>query len=184
MRKLILWELCKKFKFDQANNQANNPEFVLEYETHKLLWDFEIPADPLISARRLDLVIANKKKRTLNSGLWRHCESQSNKKKESKKRDKYLEPGRNTKQNNKTKQSPLPKNKTKQSKKQKKQKQNKTKKLGSVKVTEGKYLEIPSHLKKLWIMKMTVIVGAYGTVSMNLEKWLDELDIRRKIEAI
>ena len=36
----------------------------LENETHKLLWDFEIQMDHLISARRPDLVIINKKKRT------------------------------------------------------------------------------------------------------------------------
>ena len=42
----------------------HNPEFVLEIETHTFLWDFEIEMDHLISARRPDLVIVNKKKRT------------------------------------------------------------------------------------------------------------------------
>ena len=37
----------------------HNPEFVLENETHKPLWDFEIQTDHLISARRQDLVIVN-----------------------------------------------------------------------------------------------------------------------------
>ena len=31
---------------------------------HKLLWDFEIQTDQLISARRPDLIIINKKERT------------------------------------------------------------------------------------------------------------------------
>ena len=39
------------------------PESVQENETHKLLWDFEIQTDHLISAKRSDLVIANKKKK-------------------------------------------------------------------------------------------------------------------------
>ena len=41
-----------------------NLESVLENKTHKLLWDFEIQMDHLISARRPDLVIVNQKKRT------------------------------------------------------------------------------------------------------------------------
>ena len=43
-----------------------NPESVLKNETHKLLCDFEIQTDYLISARRPDLVIVKKmeKKRT------------------------------------------------------------------------------------------------------------------------
>ena len=39
----------------------HNPVFVLENETHKLLWDFEIQTDYLISVRRPDLIIINKK---------------------------------------------------------------------------------------------------------------------------
>ena len=42
----------------------HNPEFVLENETLKILWDFEIQTDHLNSARRPDLDIVNKKKRT------------------------------------------------------------------------------------------------------------------------
>ena len=41
--KVIHWELCKKFKFDQTNKwYMHNPISVLEKYTHKLLWDFEI----------------------------------------------------------------------------------------------------------------------------------------------
>ena len=40
----------------------HKPESVLENEKHELLWDFEIQMDRLISARRLDLVIINKKR--------------------------------------------------------------------------------------------------------------------------
>ena len=40
----------------------HNPVSVLENETHKLLWDFDIQTDHLISARRPDLIINNNKK--------------------------------------------------------------------------------------------------------------------------
>ena len=42
----------------------HNPAPVLENNTHKLLWDFDQHTDHLISARRPDLLIINKKKRT------------------------------------------------------------------------------------------------------------------------
>ena len=39
-----------------------NPESVLEKETQKLLWDFEIQTGHIISARRPDLVIDKEKR--------------------------------------------------------------------------------------------------------------------------
>ena len=53
---------CKKFIFEDTN--VHKRESVLKNETHKILWDFEIQTDHLISAKRPDLVIDNKKKRT------------------------------------------------------------------------------------------------------------------------
>ena len=41
----------------------HNPAPVQENDTHKLLWDFGIHTDHLISARRPDLIIINKKKK-------------------------------------------------------------------------------------------------------------------------
>ena len=38
---------------------------VLENDSHKHLWDFDIQMDHLLSVRRLGLIIINKKKRTL-----------------------------------------------------------------------------------------------------------------------
>ena len=37
----------------------HNPAPVLENDTHKLLWDFDIQTDHLISARRPELIINN-----------------------------------------------------------------------------------------------------------------------------
>ena len=42
-----------------------NPKSVLENEIYKILWDFEIQTDHLISARRPDQVIINKKKKKI-----------------------------------------------------------------------------------------------------------------------
>ena len=64
--KVIHWELCKKFKFDHTNKwYMHNPAPVIENNTHKLLWNFDIHTDHLIMARRPDLIIINKKKREL-----------------------------------------------------------------------------------------------------------------------
>ena len=41
----------------------HNPAPVLENDTPKLLWDFHIYTDHLISARRPDVIIINKKKK-------------------------------------------------------------------------------------------------------------------------
>ena len=43
----------------------HNPASVLENDTHKLLWDFDIQTDHLISARRPDLIIINNKKKRI-----------------------------------------------------------------------------------------------------------------------
>ena len=40
----------------------HNPAPVLENDSHKLLWDFNIQTDHLIPARRPDLIIINKKR--------------------------------------------------------------------------------------------------------------------------
>ena len=49
----------------------HNPESVPENETHKLLWDFDIQADHLISARRPDLIIINiKRENSQDCGLF------------------------------------------------------------------------------------------------------------------
>ena len=66
--KVIHWEMRKKFKFDHAKKcYMHNPEPVLENDTLKLLWDFDIQTDHLISARRPDLIIINKKKENLQN---------------------------------------------------------------------------------------------------------------------
>ena len=63
--KVVHWEMYKKLKFDHANKwYMDNPAPVLENDTHKLLRDFDIQTDYLISARRPDLKIINKKRKS------------------------------------------------------------------------------------------------------------------------
>ena len=74
-------------------NYMHNPESVLENETHKILWDFEIQTNHLISARRPDPVIDNKIKRTIQIVDFAVSADQRIKSKESEKNDKYLDDG-------------------------------------------------------------------------------------------
>ena len=63
MGKMIYSEMCKIFKCDHTNKRyMHNPAHVLEIDKHKILYDFDVQTDRLISARRPDLTIINKKK--------------------------------------------------------------------------------------------------------------------------
>ena len=85
-------EMCKKFKFDHANKwYMHNPAPVLGTDPHKLLWDFDIQTDHLISARRPDLIIINKKKEHLQNCRLCCPGRPQIKLKECEKRDKYLD---------------------------------------------------------------------------------------------
>ena len=41
----------------------HNPAYVIENDTHALLWDFDIETDHLISARRPDIIMIKKKRK-------------------------------------------------------------------------------------------------------------------------
>ena len=94
-------ELCKKLKFDHVNKwHMHNLEFVLENETHKLLWDFVIQTDRLISTRRPYLLIINKNKENIWIVDFSFPADHRVKLKESEKRkesDKYLDLARELK---------------------------------------------------------------------------------------
>ena len=81
----------------------HNPTSVLENHTHKLLWDFDIETDLLISAIRLDLmkikikIKKEKKKRTFKIVDFAISADHRVKLKESKKKDKYLDLARELK---------------------------------------------------------------------------------------
>ena len=63
---------------------------ILENDTHKLQWDFNIQADHLISTRRPDFVIVHKEENLSNSRFCRPTDRRV-KLKESEKRNKYLD---------------------------------------------------------------------------------------------
>ena len=72
MAKMIYWNLCKNVKIDSTKKlYMQDPESVLENVTDKIIWDFDIQTDHLISARPQDLVIVKKKENLPNNGLCR-----------------------------------------------------------------------------------------------------------------
>ena len=75
----------------------HNPALVLENDTHKLLRDFDIHTNPLISARRPDLIIINKKKRICKIVNVVVPADHRIKLKECEKKDKYLDLARELK---------------------------------------------------------------------------------------
>ena len=94
--KVIHWELSEKFKFDHMNKwYMHNP--VLENDTNKLQWDFDIQMDHQISARRPDLIIINKKKRTCKIVDFAIPTDSRVKLKENEKKGKYLDLARELK---------------------------------------------------------------------------------------
>ena len=74
-----------------------NPASVLENDTHKFLWDFDIQRDYLISARRLDPIIINKKKRICKIVDFAVPADHRINLKECEKKDKYLDYARELK---------------------------------------------------------------------------------------
>ena len=100
--KVTHWEMCKKSKFNHTNKwYIHNPAAVLE--THKLLWEFDIHTDHLISTRRPDLIIINnnnnkkKKKRFCKIVDFAVLSDHRIKLKECEKKSKYLDPSRELK---------------------------------------------------------------------------------------
>ena len=93
--KVIHWDIWKKFTFDHTNKwYMHNPASVLENNTHKLLWNFDIQTDHLILARRPNLIILNKKKRSCKIVDFAVPADHRIKLKEREKKDKYLDRAR------------------------------------------------------------------------------------------
>ena len=89
---MIHWELRKKLKFHYTYKwYVHKPETVLENDTYKTIWDFEIQMDHLIQARRPDLLLSNKKKRTCHPVDFTISADHRMKIEISKKIEKYLD---------------------------------------------------------------------------------------------
>ena len=69
---------------------------------HKILWDFEIQTDHLISTRRPDLVLINKERENLPSSGFCHSSGPQIENKKSKKMNKYLDYARKQKKSYRT----------------------------------------------------------------------------------
>ena len=96
--KVIHWGMSKKFRFDHTNKwYMHNLAPVIENNTDKLLCDFDIHTIHLISARRPDLIIINKKKRTCKIVNFAVPSDHRIKLKECEKKDKYLDLARELK---------------------------------------------------------------------------------------
>ena len=90
--------MCRKLQFDHTNKwYMHNPAPVLENDSHKLLWDFNIQTDHLIPARRPDLIIINKKIGICKIVDFAVPADHGINLKESEKKDKYLDLARELK---------------------------------------------------------------------------------------
>ena len=86
----IHWDLSGKYGFDRNDKWYNHvPESVLENENYKLLWDFSIRTDHHIEARRPDLVLADKSKKSCHTIDVAILEDSGVKEKEAEKVKKY-----------------------------------------------------------------------------------------------
>ena len=115
----------------------HSPAPALENITHKLLWDFDVQMDNLISTRRPDLIIINSKKRICKIVDFAVPADHRIKLKQSEKEDKYL--------------------------------------------------DLARELKKLLNMLVTIIsivIGAFGTVTKGLLKGLEDLKVVGLVETI
>ena len=86
--------MYKKFKLDHTNKwYTHNKAPILENDTHKLLWEFNIKTDPLIPARRPDLIMIPppKKKRICKIVNFAVRADHKINLKECEKKDKYLD---------------------------------------------------------------------------------------------
>ena len=84
--------MCRKFQFYHTNiSYIYNQVPVLENDSHKLLWDFNIQTDHLIPAGRPDLIIINKRKRICKIVDFAVPADHRINLKESEKKDNYLD---------------------------------------------------------------------------------------------
>ena len=99
--KVIHWEMCKKFKVDHTKKwYLQNPAAVLENDIHKLLWDFNIQTDrsPNIDQKTKPYSNRKQKKRNCKFVHFAVPADKRIKRKESEKKNKYLDLARELKE--------------------------------------------------------------------------------------
>ena len=132
--KVTYLDMCQKFKFDHTSKwYMHNPALVLENETYKLLWDFDVPN----LSQKTWPYNNQQKKRICKIVDFAVPVDHRIKLKECEKKDKYF--------------------------------------------------DLARELKKLWNMKVTIIlivIGALGTVTKGLLRGLEELEVGGRVETI
>ena len=95
---MIHWELSKKLEFVHTTIwYMHQLESILENETHIILWDFEIQTKHLIMARKSELELMNKKKRTCSLEDFAVSDDHGVKIKQTEMINKYLDLARELK---------------------------------------------------------------------------------------
>ena len=93
--KILHWKLARKCNFEAGDKwYEHEPEIVLENEDYKILWGFSIQNDHVIEARRLDLVLVDKKERICKKIDFAIPGDSRIKEKEKDKIEKYQDLGR------------------------------------------------------------------------------------------
>ena len=93
--KIVHWKLARKYNFEDGDKwYEHEPESALENEDYKILWDFGIQTDHVIEARRLDLVVIDKKERSCKRIDFAVPGDSRIEEKEKDKTEKYQELGR------------------------------------------------------------------------------------------
>ena len=131
--------LCRLYELDRADKWfEHQPSSVQETDRTKVLWDFNIPCDHIIEARRPDIVIVEKEEKVCKiidiviQGDSRVAE---------KEREKV-----------------------------------------------EKYQDLKQEISRIWSIKkvevIPVVVGALGTITKNLDKWIEKIGIKIKTEHL
>ncbi len=90
--------MCRKFQLDHTNKwYLHNQTPVLDTDSHKLLWDFNIQTDNRNQARRPDHIIIKKKKRICKKVDVAVTADHRKNRKESEKKDKDIDSAREMK---------------------------------------------------------------------------------------
>ena len=82
MRKMVIWKLCKRLKFNHTDKWYRHyQEIVLENETYKILLDIEIKTGHPTRTRRFDLILIEESPNPIEK-TWFSCNK--------KKRNEYI----------------------------------------------------------------------------------------------
>ena len=92
---IVHWKIARKCNFEAGDKwYEHEPESALENEDYKISWDFSIPTDHLIEARRPDLAVVDTKERNCKIIYFAVPGDSRIEEKEKDKTEKYQDLGR------------------------------------------------------------------------------------------